>query len=45
LVHVSSVDCQATWLRIVPPDNRIKDLVNNNVHKGSRISPMARLIM
>jgi hypothetical protein len=42
LVHVSSVDCQATWLRIVPPGSRIKEPINNSIHMGSRISPTAQ---
>jgi hypothetical protein len=44
-VHVSSVDCQATWLRIVPPDNRTKEPMNSSINKGSRISPTVRLIL
>jgi hypothetical protein len=45
LVPVSSVDCQATWLRTIPTGNQIKELISSNARKGSKTSPMARLTM
>jgi hypothetical protein len=45
LACVSSVDCQATWLRIVPLGSRITELISSSVHKGNKISPSARLTM
>jgi hypothetical protein len=35
LVHVSSVDCQPTWLRIEPPGSQFKDLISSSAHRGS----------
>jgi hypothetical protein len=35
LVHVSSMDCQPTWLRIEPPGSQFKDLISSNAHRGS----------
>jgi hypothetical protein len=45
LAHVSSVDCHATWLRIVPLGSQTKEPIISSVRKGNRISPTARLTM
>jgi hypothetical protein len=45
LVPVSSVDCQATWLRIVLISSRPKELISSSAHKGSKTSPTARSTM
>jgi hypothetical protein len=45
LVHVSSVDCQATWLRIAPIYSQPKELISSSARRGSRTSPMVRSTM
>jgi hypothetical protein len=45
LAKLGMIDCQATWLGIVPLGNRTKEPISSSIHKGNKISPKARLIM